>query len=214
MALPAARGGVLALLWSALLLMTACTGLRTRTPESAPVLLWSQRLPVLQHLRHFDLQGKVGVSTGSDGFSAGLRWQQNDDQASIDLSAPLGFGAAHIQQTDDILRVTTSKGVTLDSTAANDELRATLGFDAPLLSLRYWVVGASDPATPAQETLDANQRLNHLEQDGWQVQYGDYTLVSAVPTPQWLPLSLTVTRDALRLKIVIHDWKLYSILGE
>ena len=213
MALPAARGGAFVLLACALMLSAACTSLRTQSPDSAQTP-WSQRLPTLQNLRHFDLQGKVGVSNGNDGFSAGLRWQQNDDQASIDLSAPLGFGAAHIQQTDDVLRVTTSRGVTLDSVAANDELRATLGFDAPLRSLRYWVVGASDPASQAQETLDARQRLRHLEQGGWQVDYGDYTLVPAVPGPQWLPQSLTATRDALRLKIVIHDWKLYSILGD
>jgi outer membrane lipoprotein LolB len=219
MVLPAHRGGVrggIGALWllCTLLLLTGCASLPTRSPDTMPVLSWSQRLLQLQDLRHFDLQGKVGVSTGSDGFSAGLRWQQNDDQASIDLSAPLGFGAAHIQQTEDILRVTTSKGVILDDRAANDELRATLGFDAPLRSLRYWVVGASDPASQAQETVDADQRLSHLQQDGWQVQYGDYTLVSAVPTPQWLPLSLTVTRETLRLKIVIHNWKLYSILGD
>ena len=46
-----------------------------------------------------------------------------------------------------------------------------LGFDAPLQSLRYWVVGASDPMTSLAGTgLDALQSATeHLEQDGWQV---------------------------------------------
>jgi outer membrane lipoprotein LolB len=213
MALPAARGGAAVLLLSTLLLTTGCASLGVRASDTE-ALAWSQRLPMLQHIRHFDMEGRVALSNGTDGFSAGLRWRQNDDQASIDLSAPLGFGAAHIQQTDDVLRVTTDKGVTLDSAAASEALRATLGFDAPLRSLCYWVLGASDPALAAQESVDSNQRLTHLEQEGWQVDYGDYTLVRHVPHPQWLPLSLTVTREALRMKIVIHDWKLYSILGD
>lgn len=156
------------------------------------------------------MDGRLAASNGKDGFAAGLRWQQNDDQTLIDLSAPLGFGAAHIQRTDDILRVTTSKGVTLDSDAANDELRATLGFDAPLGSLRYWVLGASDPSLSAQESLDPLQRLAHLEQGGWQVDYGEYELVQ----DEWLPQTLTITRESLRLKVVVHDWRVYRILGD
>jgi outer membrane lipoprotein LolB len=194
----------------AAVMLPGCANLRG--PPSAPeVEPWSQRLPQLQQLQHFDADGRIAVSNGTDGFSAGLRWQQNYDQAVIDLSAPLGFGAAHIQQTDNVLRVTTSKGVALDSEAANEELRATLGFDAPLHSLRYWLVGASDPSTSAQETLDSLQRLVRLEQAGWRIDYGGYT---AANKRVWLPSNLTVTHESLRLKIVIHDWRLYSLLGD
>jgi outer membrane lipoprotein LolB len=209
---PAAGGGVAALILLAAITLPGCAMLRQSTPQAGPeVVPWSQRQSDLQALHHYDLQGRVAVTNGTDGFSAGLRWQQNDDQTLIDLSAPLGFGAAHIQQTDNILRVTTNKGVTLDSDAASEQLRATLGFDAPLRSLRFWIVGSSDPSSPADVALDDSQRLVRLDQEGWQIQYGDYTVVQK---KLWLPLSLTVTHDALRLKIVIHDWQLYSLLGD
>jgi outer membrane lipoprotein LolB len=122
----------------------------------------------------------------------------------IDLSAPLGFGAAHIEQTAQTLQLTTSKGLTLDSEAASDELRTTLGFEPPLASLRFWILGASDPATSAQQSLDRQQRLARLEQGGWQVDYGEYAQVQQ----QWLPRRLTVTRGALRLRVVIDNWQL------
>jgi outer membrane lipoprotein LolB len=209
---PAAGGGVAALILVAAIILPGCAALRRTTPPTGPeVVPWSQRQSDLRALRHFELQGRVAVTTGTDGFSAGLRWQQNDDQALIDLSAPLGFGAAHIQQTDNILRVTTNKGVTLDSDAASEQLRATLGFDAPLRSLRFWIVGTSDPQSSADVSLDESQRLVRLDQEGWQVQYGDYTVVKKTI---WLPLSLTVTHESLRLKIVIHDWQLYSLMGD
>jgi outer membrane lipoprotein LolB len=134
-----------------------------------------------------------------------LRWHQQGTQASIDLSAPLGFGAAHIEQDAGLLQLTTSKGLKLDSEAAGEELRASVGFDPPLASLRYWILGVSDPASvPEQTVLDAQQRLSVLQQDGWRVEYTAYSRVQAL----WLPQRLTLTRDALRLRVVVEDWKL------
>jgi outer membrane lipoprotein LolB len=191
------RGGAVALAG----LLSACATLPQ--PIAAP-LPWAQRLPVLQAISRFELQGRLAASTGSEGFSAGLRWQQQDDRASIDLSAPLGFGAAHIEQSAAALQLTTSKGLTLDSSAASDELRATLGFEPPFNSLRFWILGASDPATSAQESVDSQQRLARLEQGGWQVDYGEYVLVQQ----QWLPRRLSVTRGSLRLRVVVDAWHL------
>ncbi len=167
---------------------------------------WPQRLSVLRALNHFELQGRLAASNGTDGFSAGLRWRQQGSEASVDLTAPLGFGAAHIEFGQDALLVTTSKGVTLDAAAASDELRATLGFEPPLEPLRYWLLGASDPSISAQESLDPQQRLVHLEQAGWQVDYAEYSLVQQ----QWLPRRLTVTRQSLRLRVVVDAWRLSS----
>jgi outer membrane lipoprotein LolB len=183
------------------LLLSACATVPRPATTSLP---WAQRLAALRAIGQFDLQGRLAAATDTEGFSAGLRWHQQDDHASIDLSAPLGFGAAHIEQSATDLQLTTSKGQVLDSAAASDELRATLGFEPPLTSLRFWILGASDPRTSSQESLDTEQRLAHLEQDGWQVDYADYVLVQQ----QWLPRRLSVTRGALRLRVVIDHWQL------
>jgi outer membrane lipoprotein LolB len=185
-------------------LVTLLGGCATVPKPAATSVPWEQRLAALQAISHFDLRGRLAASSGSEGFSAGLRWQQQDDQATIDLSAPLGFGAAHIEQTASTLQLTTSKGLTLDSSAAADELRATLGFEPPLASLRFWILGAIDPASGAQPSFDAQQRLARLQQDGWQVDYAEYVLVQQ----QWLPRGLSVTRGSLRLRVVVDAWHL------
>jgi outer membrane lipoprotein LolB len=184
-------------------LLSGCASLPT--PANAP-LSWAQRLAALQAITQFELAGRLAASNGSEGFSAGLRWHQQDQRATIDLSAPLGFGAAHIQQLGDTLQLTTSKGLTLDGTAASDELAATLGFEPPLASLRFWILGASDPGSDAQQSLDTQQRLARLRQGGWQVDYADYVLVQQ----QWLPRRLTVTRGSLRLRLVVNSWQLWA----
>jgi outer membrane lipoprotein LolB len=173
----------------------------TTVPATAP---WEQRLPALQAIASFQIEGKIAATDGKQGFSAGLRWRQVGDAATIDLSAPLGFGAAHIEQGPDGLTVTTAQGATLRSAAASGQLAATLGFEPPLGSLRFWVLGASDPALPAQESVDDQQRLAHLDQDGWHVDCEDYALVDQ----QWLPRRLIVTRQALRLKLIVNTWRL------
>jgi len=185
-------------------LLSACAGGPQRAPAAPPTIPWEQRLARLQSIQNFELDGKVAASDGRQGFSAGLRWRQRDDAATLDLSAPLGFGAAHVEAGPQGLSVTTAQGALLTSDAASEQLAATLGFEPPIASLRYWVLGASDPAYPAQESVDDQQRLTHLEQDGWQVDCADYAVVSG----QWLPRRLTVTRQVLRLKLIVNSWRL------
>jgi outer membrane lipoprotein LolB len=185
-------------------LLSGCASTAPRAALPLPVVPWEQRLSRLQSIQTFELDGKVAASDGHQGFSAGLRWRQQDDAATLDFSAPLGFGAAHVEAGPQGLSVTTAQGTVLTSSAASEELAATLGFEPPIGSLRYWVLGASDPAYPAQESIDEQQRLTHLEQDGWQVDCADYAVVGG----QWLPRRLTLTRQVLHLKLVVNSWRL------
>jgi outer membrane lipoprotein LolB len=189
---------------ASLLLLAGCSTLKPRESRAPAAQTWEQRLPALQAITQFQLDGRLAATSGNEGFSAGVRWRQDHDSATLDLSAPLGFGAAHVEQNAAGLTVTSSRGVTLEGAAASEELAKTLGFEPPLRSLRYWVLGASDPDFASQETIDDQQRLAHLEQDGWQVDYAQYTQVAG----QWLPQQLTVTRQSLRLKLVVNAWRL------
>jgi outer membrane lipoprotein LolB len=197
----AASAGLMALI------ISGCATAPQRSTSAAPpaTVPWEQRLPALQAIGAFELSGRVAASDGKQGFSAGLHWRQQNDTATLDLTAPLGFGgAAHIEQSPAGLTVINSQGVTLTQAAASEQLAATLGFEPPFHSLRYWVLGASDPDFPAQESVDDQQRLTHLEQDGWHVDCGDYTLIGQ----QWLPRRLTVTRQVLHLKLIVNTWQL------
>lgn len=185
-----------------ILLSAGCVTTRQGLPPEQQG--WEQRLAGLRAIGHFQLAGRVAATDGRQGFSAGLRWHQQEDSAGLDLSAPMGFGAAHIELAPGSLAVTTSQGVTLTQSAASEQLAATLGFEPPFRSLRYWVLGASDPALPAQESLDAQQRLSHLEQDGWRIDCSDYALEGG----RWLPRRISVSRQSLHLTLVVHEWRL------
>jgi outer membrane lipoprotein LolB len=168
---------------------------------SAP---WEVRRPQLQAVQHFELQGRVAVAASGEGFNASLRWVQDGPHAQLTLGGPLGVGGAQVSATGDDLTLTTSRGEHVGSDAAHAELASRLGFDPPLAALRYWVLGVPDPAQPASESLDANQqRLSALTQDGWRIDYQSYVDSSGGP----LPSKLTLQRDAVRVRLLVDDWK-------
>jgi len=190
-------GGALA----ALALLAACRTLPVAAPAGPP---WALRRPQLQERAHFELKGRVAVATGAQGFNARLRWSQDGAHAQVALEGPLGAGGVHIDASDGDLDILMPDGAHLTSDAARAELRARLGFDAPLASLRYWILGVPDPALPAEETLDpAQQRLRTLSQDGWQIDYAGYTAVGG----EWLPARLTLARAGVRVKLLVDDWQ-------
>ena len=120
------------------------------------------------------------------------------------LRGPLGLGALQIDFDSETLRVVNSDGARVEGAAAASLVREMLGFEPPLPSLRYWLLGCSDPGDGAEETLDGMERLQTLRQQGWQIEYQAYQRVAH----GWLPQRLSVQRDDRKLKLVIENWRL------
>ena len=190
----------------ALLTLALLAGCRTLPPApvtaSAP---WPERRPQLQALQHFQLKGRVALSAGGNGFNANLRWTQEQARSQIALEGPLGVGGMQINADGAALEIVTPHGERISDQAAHAELTARLGFDVPIASLRYWVLGVPDPAQPSEETLDAaEQRLASLVQDGWRIDYNDYTSAAG----ETVPARITLQREAVRVRLLVEDWRL------
>jgi outer membrane lipoprotein LolB len=185
-------------------LLAVLAGCRTLPPAPPAGTSWELRRPQLQSLEHFALRGRVAVAAGGEGFNANLRWTQEGNRSQVTLEGPLGVGGAQLTASGDDLTVVTSRGERIESAAAHAEVAARLGFDPPLSSLRYWVLGVPNPAQPASESLDpAQQRLAALTQEGWHVEYQSYTSASG----EILPARMTLQRDAVRVRLLVDDWQ-------
>jgi outer membrane lipoprotein LolB len=185
-----------------LLALAGCHTLPVATSASAP---WESRRPALQGLAHFLVKGRVAVATGATGFNANLRWEQDGDSAHLTLDGPLGIGGVQVNSQGETLEVINAHGEHIGNDQARAELRTRLGFDVPLASLRYWILGVPRPEASAEESLDpAQQRLDGLTQDGWHVAYGAYVDAHG----QVLPARLTLEREAVRVRLVVDDWQL------
>ena len=186
-------------------MLCVLAGCRTAPVPFAALAPWEVRRPQLQAREHFDLSGRVAVATGHDGFNANLHWQQQGARSQLMLEGPLGTGAVRISASGNDLDIVTARGEHMDRAAAHAELATRLGFDPPLPSLRYWILGVPDPAQPATEELDERQqRLQGLTQAGWHIDYSLYVAVGS----ESLPARLTLRRDAVRVRLLVDDWQL------
>jgi outer membrane lipoprotein LolB len=189
------------LLW--ILAVVALAGCRTAPVQPPSAQLWDMRRPQLQARDRFELNGRVAVASGTEGFNARLRWVQDGARSQVALQGPLGTGGMQLTADGPHLSIITSRGERLDSEAARTELTARLGFEPPLDSLRYWILGVPDPTRPATEALDAQQqRLESLRQSGWQIDYGGYMAVGH----EWLPARLTLQRAGVRVRLIVDGW--------
>jgi outer membrane lipoprotein LolB len=188
--------------------LLACSALLLAGCQALPPLAttpWPLRRAALQGIDSYAFNAQLAAATASEGFSASLRWRQQGPSSDLLLRAPLGVGGAHLVYDGALLRVTASDGSQLEGEAARSELVRLLGFEPPLASLRYWLLGVPDPADAATtETLDAAQRLARLQQADWQVEYDEYLRSGT----QWLPRRVSIQRGALRLKLRVSSWQL------
>lgn len=187
------------LLCSALFTLAAC-----HTLAPVPSTPWSERRAALQGVDKYQVNGQLAVATPSEGFSANLQWQQQGIESDLLLRGPLGMGGARLNFDGDVLRVTNSQGTQLEGVTAQAELVRVLGFEPPLASLRYWLLGTPDPASVATETLDGDQRLAQLQQGEWQVDYGEYQQAAG----RWLPRRVAMHRGEVKVKLQLSNWQL------
>jgi outer membrane lipoprotein LolB len=189
---------------AALLVLALLAACRTAPPPRPVENSWDVRRQQLQARAHFELKGRVAVAAGNEGFNADMHWLQQGDHSQLTLEGPLGVGATQISATGNELTLITSRGEHIGSDQAHAALVQRLGFDPPLPSLRYWILGVPDPAQPATEELDASQqRLTALSQGGWHIGYADYAAAGG----EMLPARLTLQRDNVRVRVLVDAWQ-------
>ncbi len=181
--------------------LAGCVSVPSRAP--AALASWPLRRAQLQSLGPFELTGRVAVAAGGQGFTAHLDWQQRGARTTVDLNGPLGIGGVHVVANGGTLDIQTARGTKLTSEQARAELADQLGFDPPLGSLRYWLLGVPDPGSPAAETVGAHERLASLQQDGWQIEYSAYTTAGG----DWLPQRMVLQRGDVRVRLIVDRWQ-------
>ncbi len=193
------------LLMTGALALTACTSLPSHAPSGAPdETAWEARQGALMALKDWELSGRVAIADGKDGGSGSLDWQQQDEVLRFDFSGPFGAGAVHIQGDADALWVKTSRGDDFVTSDPEQDFAARLHMPLPVLSMRYWMRGIPDPTAAYDKQVDAQGELTQLTQRGWQVEYQAYAVVQGYS----LPARLTLTRNDVRIKLVLDTWTL------
>ncbi len=154
----------------------------------------------------WELQGRMAVRAGEEGWHANLTWRQNGANYQADLSGPLGQGALRLRGSASGVMLERADGVRDLSKDANALLARHTGWNLPVSGLRYWVLGLEAPGSEAHWERDANGRPQQLLQDGWDIRYTEFQEQPGVGS---LPRRIEMSREGLHARLLIDTWTAY-----
>jgi outer membrane lipoprotein LolB len=158
-------------------------------------------------VRAFDdwrLAGRLAVQRADKGFSADINWRQSHHDFDLKVMAPLNGGTFHLNGGARKVELITPDGESFSAARPETLMQDHLGWSIPLDGTRYWIRGIPDPASAAsQEITDEQGRWTDFEQNRWRVSILDYVKLDDID----LPRRLYLTRDDLKVRIVVKHWE-------
>ncbi len=195
-------------------LLAACTTQAPRTELPAisgdPQTHQQQRETALAAVPAWSLAGRVAVSSGREGGSGRIDWQQDGGRYAVELSAPLTRQSWRLRGEPGAAAVLEGlDGGPRQGPDAQALLRAATRWEIPVDALAHWVRGtAADAARhgAATRAFGADGRLATLEQDGWRIAYSDWRAAPDMATLE-LPHRLDATRGEARVRLIVDQWQ-------
>jgi outer membrane lipoprotein LolB len=173
----------------------------TTAPATIPV---KDRQTSLNTVHNWRINGKIAVQSARDSGSATVNWVQKGGQYSISLMGPLGSNGLKLAGRPGHVTLQTSDGKSYSASSPEELLAKRWGFHVPVSNMNYWIRGLPVPGPSAKTQFDHYGRLTHLVQQGWSVQYQNYTHVSRVDLPQMI----SITSPSLKVKIIVYQWNI------
>lgn len=185
-------------------LLTACAT-RPPMPEGGRDQAWQHHQDRVAELTQWELKGRIALRLQNEGWTASVHWQQEQGAYLIRLIAPWGQGVYNLRGDGNAVQLRMPDDRLLYAQDPETLLRENLGWQVPVEGMVYWVRGLPSPgSTPDSLNLDKRGRLQALRQDGWRVHYDRYGLFSGGVA---LPEKLTIERDDVRVRLLIHTWE-------
>lgn len=185
------------------IIIGGCVSPRDRIGEALEVE-WLERRDLLRQLDDWRMEGRIALRTGSDGYNGTLSWEQMDDLLDFRFRGPFGFGGFRIHGDLDRLRIKTTSGEELLMTDPEAEMHDRFGWSLPVYSMRFWIVGVSDPGMTADETVDDDGMLLELSQNGWDVSFDGYRVEDGL----LLPKKIVMESGDVRIRVVADRWQI------
>ena len=188
------------------LFIAACGGRGNLTLDPEVQLLWTEQQAAAGAFNQWDMYARAVLRPHEGGvYSVGLRWQREaDGRFMMMLDAPFGQGVLRIEALKaGVYRLRLPNGRSFENSTAEALLEDAIGWSLPVSGLDYWVRGLPHALTEYSYRLDAGGRARSIKQDGWEIEYLEYSTAAADPA---LPRRLRLGNDELSFKLVIERW--------
>ena len=189
----------------ACMVLASCAMVKEQTTLEPPV--WRLEQQKRQQINAWEIRGRLGVQTVTNGGSVDIIWKQLDEEFLIRLIAPLGAGTYLIQGNNSYAEIRHPDGRTEAVSNVDDVFASSLDVDLPLTAIKDWIRGI--PAhTLSVEAISWNEQglLHRAKQSGWNVEMTKY-----IGTKVLLPHAIYLSHDdnaELDIRLVLRQWML------
>lgn len=197
------------LLLALALLLTGCQTFSSNgymadgKPLGNHYLPWPQRQKQLRTLSTWTASGSISARNQiKGGWNASFNWQQHANDYDLSLFGPLGTNHVDISGTPNHVILKTSRQ-TFTAISPETLLQQQLGWQLPVSKLAYWLRGLPAPGSRERHSVDMNNHIVHMDQDGWNIYILRYISVNGVDIPDRVLLS----NPTWVAHIIIHQWQ-------
>ena len=186
-----------------LVVLAACAATSGRIAESDdPVEIRSAHHAAVMAQSDWGLGGRLAVRDATQGGTGALRWDHDSIRDVLEFRAGLGAGAWRLEvPAEGQVVLETGGGERFTGADVAQVLRQHLGWTLPVAKFRFWVRGVSGPGHIDSARYDSRGRLQRLQQDGWLVEFDDY---SGAPA---LPGDITAESGEYSVRLLIQGWR-------
>ena len=182
------------------LTLNAC---RWAMPDDAPDGTWvSQRQDLFAELEEWRVHGRLAISNGEDGGSAGFVLHDNHaEELRLNLSAT--GGRWRLLATADGAELEGSRIPLRRALSPEPLIEEALGWYLPVTLMRDWIRGLPAPAG-ARLLFGENGSLKALQHSEWNIEYQRFREVDGF----WLPQKIVAKNGPYRVTLLVLGWRL------
>jgi len=185
-------------------LLASCAGKPILDAVDNPQAVWMENSQKLTEVSAWSLTGRASVKVGAEGWNMNLTWKQTGENYQIDLFGPLGMGRVKLIGQSGAVSLQRGSDDVLNAADPESLMQQELGWSLPVNGMRYWVMGLAGPNSQSKPSLNRDGTLRNLLQKGWNIHFDRYKKLDSVS----LPGRVRLNNGALRLGLVIDNWKL------
>lgn len=184
--------------------LTSCTTVTEPPLPENQTKSWDNRVQTLSEVQNWNLEALISIrnQTKSNSGSTNLQWHQSRGHYTILFFGPFGAGTVKLTGKPGYVLMEGSDGKKTEASTPEILLAKETGWNVPVSNLYYWVRGLPVPNLPAKTKHDAFNHLVLLEQQGWSVQYLQYTSVNHVD----VPTKIFLNNSQMSVKMMISQW--------
>lgn len=199
-----------------IILSLSLAGCQSFSPQNAPAgshttstaeLKQAQKhLQKLAAFNRWEAKGKIKITVDGEPQSASFEWQQYKNNYTINFFGPFGYGNSWLRRTSKGVTLETPELPTQHAKTPEQLLLQTVGWQAPISNLQYWIKGQPAPKVMRDKQplthLTQHGALNALSQQGWDIQFSRHQLYQGL----WLPGKITAKRQGVAILVIVKQW--------